>query len=109
MTDEVTLQDRVLPIGDLKQKVLTTHATDLTDMILPDHNEPDLDDVPKNVRKQLHFHPMKTINKILTIALTENVAPWAAASSASPPRIQAVSGKWKIDHLAFQTRPRSFD
>ena len=46
MTGEVTLQGRVLPIGGLKQKVLAAHAAGLTDVILPERNEPDLDDVP---------------------------------------------------------------
>ena len=46
MTGEVTLQGRVLPIGGLKQKVLAAHAAGLTDVILPERNRPDLDDVP---------------------------------------------------------------
>jgi ATP-dependent Lon protease len=47
MTGEVTLQGRVLPIGGLKQKVLAAHAAGLTDVIVPERNEPDLDDVPQ--------------------------------------------------------------
>src|SRR3954464_9187965 len=46
MTGEVTLQGRVLPIGGLKQKVLAAHAAGLTDVILPERNRPDLDDLP---------------------------------------------------------------
>ena len=46
MTGEVTLQGRVLPIGGLKQKVLAAHAAGLTDVILPERNRQDLDDVP---------------------------------------------------------------
>ena len=46
MTGEVTLQGRVLPIGGLKQKVLAAHAAGLTDVILPERNRADLDDVP---------------------------------------------------------------
>src|SRR5207302_11131804 len=57
MTGEVTLQGRVLPIGGLKQKVLAAHAAGLTDVILPERNRGDLDDVPEDVREQMSFHP----------------------------------------------------
>ena len=50
MTGEVTLQGRVLPIGGLKQKVLAAHAAGLTDVIIPERNRADLDDVPDDVR-----------------------------------------------------------
>ena len=50
MTGEVTLQGRVLPIGGLKQKVLAAHAAGLTEVIVPDRNAADLDDVPPDVR-----------------------------------------------------------
>ncbi|MBA2428700.1 MAG: endopeptidase La, partial [Thermoleophilaceae bacterium] len=49
MTGEVTLQGRVLPIGGLKQKVLAAHAAGLTDVILPERNRGDIDDVPEHV------------------------------------------------------------
>ena len=58
MTGEVTLQGRVLPIGGLKQKVLAAHAAGLTDVILPERNRADLDDVPADVREQMRFHPV---------------------------------------------------
>ena len=51
MTGEVTLQGRVLPIGGLKQKVLAAHAAGLTDVVLPERNRGDLDDVPEEVRR----------------------------------------------------------
>jgi len=69
MTGEVTLQGRVLPIGGVKQKVLAAHAAGLTDVILPDRNEPDLDEVPKDVRDQMRFHPVATIDQVLRLAL----------------------------------------
>ena len=56
MTGEVTLQGRVLPIGGVKQKVLAAHAAGLTDVILPERNRGDLDDVPADVREQMTFH-----------------------------------------------------
>ncbi len=69
MTGEVTLQGRVLPIGGVKQKVLAAHAAGLTDVILPERNAPDLDDVPADVREQMRFHPVGTVDDVLAIAL----------------------------------------
>jgi ATP-dependent Lon protease len=69
MTGEVTLQGRVLPIGGLKQKVLAAHAAGLTDVILPERNRQDLDDVPEHVREELTFHPVMTLDEVLELAL----------------------------------------
>ncbi len=69
MTGEVTLQGRVLPIGGLKQKVLAAHAAGLTDVILPERNRADLDDVPEDVREVMTFHPVMTIGEALEVAL----------------------------------------
>ncbi len=69
MTGEVTLQGRVLPIGGLKQKVLAAHAAGLTDVILPERNRADLDDVPADVREAMTFHPVMTIGEALEVAL----------------------------------------
>jgi len=69
MTGEVTLQGRVLPIGGVKQKVLAAHAAGLTDVILPERNRGDLDDVPADVRAQLRFHPVASVDEVLRIAL----------------------------------------
>jgi len=80
MTGEVTLQGRVLPIGGLKQKVLAAHAAGLTEVILPERNEPDLDDVPKEVRDQMRFHPVGSVDQVLALALEP--APAAAAMAA---------------------------
>ena len=71
MTGEVTLQGRVLPIGGLKQKVLAAHAAGLTEVILPERNAPDLDDVPADVRQQMTFHPVASVEQVLEIALSE--------------------------------------
>jgi ATP-dependent Lon protease len=69
MTGEVTLQGRVLPIGGLKQKVLAAHAAGLTDVIIPERNRPDLDDVPSDVREAMRFHPVMSLGEVLELAL----------------------------------------
>jgi ATP-dependent Lon protease len=78
MTGEVTLQGRVLPIGGLKQKVLAAHAAGLTEVILPERNAPDLDDVPAEVRDQMTFHPVASIEQVLEIALDPKQVALAA-------------------------------
>jgi ATP-dependent Lon protease len=80
MTGEVTLQGRVLPIGGLKQKVLAAHAAGLTDVILPERNRADLDDVPEDVREQMSFHPVMTVQEVLDLAL-EPVAKTGIAAA----------------------------
>ncbi len=69
MTGEVTLQGRVLPIGGVKQKVLAAHAAGLREVILPERNRGDLDDVPADVREQMTFHLAMTIDEVLEHAL----------------------------------------
>jgi ATP-dependent Lon protease len=78
MTGEVTLQGRVLPIGGVKQKVLAAHAAGLTDLVLPERNRGDLDDVPEEVREQMAFHFAMTIDEVLNVALEPAPHPAAA-------------------------------
>jgi ATP-dependent Lon protease len=79
MTGEVTLQGRVLPIGGLKQKVLAAHAAGLTDVVLPERNRGDLDDVPEEVRDSMAFHFAMTIDEVLGVALEQAPVTSAAA------------------------------
>jgi ATP-dependent Lon protease len=69
MTGEVTLQGRVLPIGGLKQKVLAAHAAGLTEVIVPERNRHDLDDVPSDVRDRMRFHIVSSVEQVLAVAL----------------------------------------
>jgi ATP-dependent Lon protease len=78
MTGEVTLQGRVLPIGGLKQKVLAAHAAGLTEVILPDRNGPDLDDVPSDVRDRMRFHLVGSVDQVLALALDAGKLEMAA-------------------------------
>jgi ATP-dependent Lon protease len=79
MTGEVTLQGRVLPIGGVKQKVLAAHAAGLTDVVLPERNRGDLDDVPQEVRDAMSFHFAMSIDEVLGVALEP--APLRAAAA----------------------------
>ena len=69
MTGEVTLQGKVLPIGGVKQKVLAAHRAGLKEVILPKRNEGDLDDVPDQIRTEMTFHLVESIDEVLAHAL----------------------------------------
>ena len=69
MTGEITLRGRVLPIGGLKEKVLGAHRAGIKTIILPKDNEADIEDIPEEVRGQLSFHPVETLEEVLKIAL----------------------------------------
>ena len=74
MTGEVTLQGRVLPIGGLKQKALAAHAAGLSDVIMPERNRADLDDVPEDVRNEMSFHPVMSLDEVLELSLEPHPA-----------------------------------
>jgi ATP-dependent Lon protease len=78
MTGEVTLQGRVLPIGGLKQKVLAADAAGLTEVIVPERNAPDLDDVPAEVRDRMRFHIVSSVDQVLAAALETSALAAAA-------------------------------
>ena len=72
MTGEVTLQGRVLPIGGLKQKVLAAHAAGLTEVIVPQRNQHDLEDVPADIREAMLFHIVTSVDEVLEHALEKH-------------------------------------
>jgi ATP-dependent Lon protease len=69
MTGEITLRGRVLPIGGLKEKVLGAHRAGIKVIVLPKENEADIEDIPEEVRSQLSFHAVETLEEVLKIAL----------------------------------------
>ncbi len=70
MTGEVSLTGRVLPIGGVKQKLLAAHRAGITTVLIPARNEPDLDDVPEEVRSDLTVIPVSDVREVLLTALT---------------------------------------
>jgi ATP-dependent Lon protease len=74
MTGEITLGGRVLPIGGLKEKVLGAARAGITEIVLPKENEPELDDLPDEVRKKIAFHPVERLGEVLQLALVSREA-----------------------------------
>ena len=75
MTGEVTLRGRVLPIGGLKEKLLAALRGGIKTVLIPDENEKDLTEIPKNVIEGLKIIPVKTVDEVLKVALTKSLTP----------------------------------
>ena len=75
MTGEVTLRGRVLPIGGLKEKLLAALRGGIKTVLIPDENEKDLAEIPKNVIEGLKIIPGKTVDEVLKVALTKSLTP----------------------------------
>jgi ATP-dependent Lon protease len=69
MTGEITLRGKVLPVGGIKEKVLGAHRAGIRTVILPARNEKDLEEVPEQVRKEMQFLFVDTIDEVLQHAL----------------------------------------
>jgi ATP-dependent Lon protease len=69
MTGEITLSGAVMPVGGIKEKILAAHRAGIRKVILPRENERDLEDVPEDVRGELTFVPVETVEEVLKEAL----------------------------------------
>jgi ATP-dependent Lon protease len=79
MTGEITLRGRVLPIGGVREKVLAAHRAGLKTVLLPEKNMKDLIELPKTARSELKIIPIKHMDDVLAIALSDKV-------TVEPPR-----------------------
>jgi ATP-dependent Lon protease len=82
MTGEITLRGRVLPIGGLKEKSVAAHRNKVSDVIIPHGNARDIEELPEEVRASVRFHPVKTMDEVLALALRPHTA--ATKSSGEP-------------------------
>jgi len=88
MTGEITLRGEVLPIGGLKEKLLAAHRGGIKTVLIPDENQKDLVEIPDNIKGNLEIKPVKWIDEVLAVALTQQPAipadaPAAAAAAAA--------------------------
>ena len=75
MTGEITLRGEVLPIGGLKEKLLAAHRAGIKTVLIPYENEKDLVEIPKNILSKLDVKPVRWIDEVLELALTEMPKP----------------------------------
>ncbi|MBS0584434.1 MAG: endopeptidase La [Proteobacteria bacterium] len=101
MTGEITLRGRVLPIGGLKEKLLAAHRGGIETVIIPEENEKDLAEIPKNVTESLKIRPVRWIDEVLDIALERPLSPLPekvenAQNVASEPVVEDAAGSTAV-------------
>jgi ATP-dependent Lon protease len=84
VTGEITLRGKVLRVDGLKQKCLAAHRAGIMNIVLPRSNEPDLEEVPKRIRDDLHVHFVSNVDEVLNLALVEPIV-----RNVEPPRPSA--------------------
>ena len=82
MTGEITLRGEVLPIGGLKEKLLAAHRGGISKVLIPQENEKDLAEIPKNIKDKLTIVPVKWIDEVLEQALVHMPVPVAETEDA---------------------------
>ena len=89
MTGEITLRGEVLPIGGLKEKLLAAHRGGIKTVLIPDENRKDLVEIPDNIKGNLEIKPVKWIDEVLALALTQQPVPL----SRDEPAVAAPAGE----------------
>ena len=99
MTGEITLRGQVLPVGGIKQKVLAAARVGIDTVILPQRNEPDLEDIPQEIRDKLHFVFAERVDDVFAAALRDGLAKDASLdqSKADKPEADAEDPGFQIE------------
>jgi ATP-dependent Lon protease len=105
MTGEITLRGRVLPIGGIKEKVLGAHRAGLRRVLLPSHNEADLDDIPADLRKQMQFVMLESIDQVLREALVSRKSAALNGRNGARPTVVARAEGSSRERQAPPSRP----
>jgi ATP-dependent Lon protease len=102
MTGEITLRGRVLPIGGLKEKLLAAHRGGLKTVIIPDENQKDLVEIPKNITESLEIRPVKWIDEVLDLALARPLVP---TGRSDPPASEPVANTERSEENQGESTP----
>jgi ATP-dependent Lon protease len=102
MTGEITLRGEVLPIGGLKEKLLAAHRGGIDTVLIPQDNERDLTEIPRNIKQNLDIRPVRWIDEVLDVALSElpeikaiepeEAGPVAVEEGSSAPKVDKKEG-----------------
>ena len=96
MTGEITLRGEVLPIGGLKEKLLAAHRGGIKTVLIPDENRKDLVEIPDNIKGNLEIKPVKWIDEVLALALTQQPVPLkheVAPAAEAPVAVEVRRGR----------------
>ncbi|HXV47334.1 MAG TPA: endopeptidase La [Candidatus Binatia bacterium] len=96
MTGEITLRGRVLPIGGLKEKSLAAFRAGIKTIVIPDRNAKDLDEIPKPLRRKLHWVPAASMSDVLRIALMDRVRPGSRVGRVLATKRNRIAAKGKL-------------
>jgi ATP-dependent Lon protease len=105
MTGEITLRGRVLPIGGIKEKVLGAHRAGLRRVLIPSHNDADLDDIPADLRKQMQFVMLESIDQVLGEALVSRRSAAVNGGNGARPSVVARAEGSSRERQAPPSRP----
>jgi ATP-dependent Lon protease len=84
LTGEITLRGRILPIGGVKEKALAAHRAGIRTFLLPKKNQPDLEEVPRNILRHLNVVMVERMDEVLPLAFRDGLDEPAEAGDASP-------------------------
>jgi ATP-dependent Lon protease len=93
MTGEITLRGQVLPIGGLKEKLLAAHRGGIQTVLIPEENEKDLVDIPKNIKAKLDIRPVRWIDEVWAVALAHMPEPLSSEPPPKPPVSKKAKGE----------------
>ena len=91
LTGEITLRGRVLPIGGLKEKVLAAHRIGIHTVLIPEDNQPDVADIPADIRKRITFKFVKTMDEVIALALLPRSDTILLPAIAEPAAVEEVA------------------
>jgi ATP-dependent Lon protease len=90
MTGEITLRGHVLPVGGVKEKILAAYRAGIREVVMPEENEKDLEDILEDVREEMTFHFVKNMEEVLSHTLVQDVdAEVATVTGDQPERVES--------------------